>query len=63
MSRDCSVLGFRAASQADLTLLSIALNTADDSQSFAYDKASQECKLCAAGTYRDYAGDTACIPW
>jgi hypothetical protein len=31
--------------------------------SFAYDKATQECKPCAAGTYRDYSGDTECIPW
>lgn len=35
---------------------------ADTSQSFAYDKAAQECKLCPAGTYRNYGASTECTP-
>lgn len=29
-------------------------SVADQTQSFSYDKASQECQLCPAGTFRDY---------
>lgn len=53
---------YAAAQQCDVERVDLLCDTLKD-QSFAYDKASQECKLCPAGTYRDYNGDTACIDW
>ena len=53
---------YSAAQQCAVDRVDLVCDS-DKSQSFAYDKASQECKLCPGGTYRDYAGELACIPW
>ncbi|KAL4447453.1 hypothetical protein ABPG75_004672 [Micractinium tetrahymenae] len=54
---------YAAAQQCDVERVDL-LCASDTTASWAYDKASQQCQKCQAGTWRDYGDDstTACKP-
>lgn len=52
---------YAAAQQCDVERVDLVCDS-DKSKSFAYDKASQLCQLCPAGTWRDYDNSLECTP-
>ncbi|KAL4452637.1 hypothetical protein ABPG75_008299 [Micractinium tetrahymenae] len=54
---------YAAAEQCDVEKVDLICSK-NEGQSWAYDKASQQCQLCQAGTWRSYQDDstTACQP-
>lgn len=51
------------AAHQPLVCAPLACADRNSGKSWAYDLASQECQLCAAGTVRNYDGSTECEPW